>query len=186
MQRDHTLAPVEGLRLAALGFLARSGPMTYAALATEVRLFATSYGASPVDVMSSSIELLRFEGFVTIGGETGEPGEAIVTLTGEGRAELQRLLRAPVRLAGGWARLLTALKMRFLHMLDDEQRAVQAELLADALQGELARLEALRRRMADEDPDFVAWMDRDIERVAAELAWFSARAPDAHETRGGS
>jgi len=175
MQRDRTLMPAEALRLAALGVLACREPMTYAALATEVRLFTASYGGSPVDVMSSSIELLRFEDLIEIAEAADDPGDAVVRLTAEGREELETLLATPVKTAGAYAKLLMALKMRFLHLLDADERAVQHELIADALEGELARLLDLRGRMADEHPDFLAWLDRDIDRARAELAWFNGQ-----------
>ena len=178
MQRDRALIPVEGLRLAALGILARQGPTDYASLATMVRLFATSYGASPVDVMSSSIELLRVEGLIDIAGQANDPGSAVVTLAERGRDELERLLLAPVKAAGAYAKLLVALKMRFFHLLDESGQQRLVESLGDALRGEYARLANLRRRMAGEDAAFLAWLDRDIARVAEELAWLEERAHD--------
>ena len=176
MQRDRTLMPAEALRLAALGTLATRGRMTYAALATEVRLFTASYGGSPVDVMSSSIELLRFEGLIELGAKAEEPGDVMVELTDDGRTELARLLQAAVKSTGAYAKLLIALRMRFLHLLPPDQRALQMELLGEALRTELARLLDLRQRMADEHPDFLAWLDRDIDRVREELHWFEGRA----------
>lgn len=172
MQRDRTLMPAEALRLAALGTLATRGAMAYAALATEVRLFTASFGGSPVDVMASSIELLRFEGLIAVAEKAVDPGDAVVELTREGRGELLRLLNAAVKSTGAYARLLIALKMRFLHHLPPEQRELQLDLLAEALRTELARLLDLRQRMSDEHGDFLAWLDRDIGRVRAELDWF--------------
>ena len=175
MQRDRTLMPAEALRLAALGILAARGNTAYGALATEVRLFTASFGGSPVDVMASSIELLRFEGLIAVAEKAAEPGDAIVELTWEGRGELARLLNAPLKPTGAYAKLLIALKMRFLHLLPPEQRGLQYELMAEALRTVLARLLDLRQRMADEHPDFLAWLDRDIDRAQAELAWFERR-----------
>ncbi len=176
MQRDRTLMPAEALRLAALGVLAGHETMAYAALATEVRLFTASYGGSPVDVMSSSIELLRFEGLIEVVEKAEDPGDAKVRLTAEGREELATLLQSPVKTAGAYAKLLTALKMRFLHLLPEDQRALQFDLIADGLEGELARLLDLRGRLSGEHPDYLAWLDRDIDRVRAEVAWFEQRA----------
>ena len=178
MQRDRALIPVEGLRLAALGILARQGPMAYASLATMVRLFATSYGASPVDVMSSSIELLRFEGLIEIGEHEKDAGSAPVVLTARGREELERLMIAPIKVAGAYAKLLVALKLRFFHLLGDEEKKMLVEVLGDALRGERARLVNLRRHMEGEDADFLAWLDRDLARVAEELAWLDELARD--------
>lgn len=177
MQRDRTLMPAEALRLAALGTLAMRGRMTYAALATEVRLFTASYGGSPVDVMASSIELLRFEGLIAVAEASEDPGAVVVELTWEGRAELARLLNASVKSTGAYARLLVALKVRFLHLLPADQKELQHELLAEALRTELARLLDLRQRMSDEHADFLAWLDRDIDRVQGELSWFEGELP---------
>ncbi len=175
MQRDRVLIPVEGLRLAALGILASRGPMDYATLATMVRLFATSYGASPVDVMSSSIELLRFEGLIGIvGGE--DAGSARVTLMPGAQEELERLMLAPVRASGASSRLMVALKIRFFRLLDSTGQERLAEVLGDILRGERARLVNLRRHMEGEDPGFLAWLDRDIARTAEDLAWLEGEA----------
>lgn len=176
MQRDRTLMPAEALRLAALGVLAGRETMAYAALATEVRLFTASYGGSPVDVMSSSIELLRFEGLIEVVDKADDPGAAMVRLTTEGRDMLATLLQSPVKPSGAYAKLLTALKMRFLHLVPNEQRAFQFELLTSSLKSELARLLDLRGRLAGEHPDYLAWLDRDIDRIRAEVAWFGSRA----------
>ncbi len=185
MQRDRALIPVEGLRLAALGILARQGPVSYSGLATMVRLFTTSYGASPVDVMSSSIELLRFEGLVDIAARGGDEALADVSLTSRGRDELRRLMTAPVRMAGANAKLMVALKMRFLTLLDEQGQQHLAEGLGDALRGERARLVNLRRHMEGEDPGFIAWLDRDIARITEELASLDGRTAGRDAGPGG-
>jgi DNA-binding PadR family transcriptional regulator len=171
MFRDRTLMPAEALRLAALGILAERGPMAYAALATEVRLFTASFGGSPVDVMSSSIELLRFEGLIRTVEEADDPGNAVVELTDEGRAAIEELLQAPIKSGNAYAKLLTALKMRFLVLLPAERQAEQIEMLAEARQGELARMLDLRAKLCDRDPGFIAWLDHEIGRIETDLAW---------------
>ena len=183
MQRDRVLIPVEGLRLAALGILASRGPTDYATLATMVRLFATSYGASPVDVMSSSIELLRFEGLVEIGDEGEDPGSSRVTLMPGGRDELERLMLAPVRVSSASSRLMVALKIRFFRLLDATGQARLAEVLGDTLRNERARLVNLRRHMECEDPGFLAWLDRDIARTGEDLAWLEGEEASVAQQR---
>ncbi len=170
--RERTLIPVDALRLTALGTLERNGTTRYAKLAREVRLFATSYGVSPVDAMSSSIELLRFEGLVETESDGPAPGDARLCLTAKGQAELQRLLLAPVRPGGAHTRLMIALKVRFIGLLSPEQRAGEVDSLLEALNGELARLRALRQWMHGENRSYLAWLDRDIARVAGDIAWF--------------
>jgi DNA-binding PadR family transcriptional regulator len=171
MFRDRTLMPAEALRLAALGILAEREAMTYAALATEVRLFTASFGGSPVDVMSSSIELLRFEGLIRTKVDAPDPGDVVVELTDEGRRTIGELLQATFRPGHAYGKLLTALKMRFLHMLEPERQAEQIEMLAEARQGELARLIDLRGKLADGSPGFVAWLDHEIGRIETDLVW---------------
>ena len=63
MYQDNSLLPREAVRLAALGILANS-PRTYAALAAEVRNFASRIAGPSLDLMGTSIELLRHEGLI--------------------------------------------------------------------------------------------------------------------------
>lgn len=171
MFRDRTLMPAEALRLAALGILAEHGHMSYAALATEVRLFTASFGGSPVDVMSSSIELLRFEGLIAVREEADDPGDVVVELTDEGRAMIGELLQAAIRPGHAYSKLLTALKMRFLHILAPDQQAEQIDMLAEARQAELARLIDLRGKLAEGHPGFLTWLDHEIGRIETDLSW---------------
>jgi len=171
MFRDRTLMPAEALRLTALGILAERGAMAYAALATEVRLFTASFGGSPVDVMSSSIELLRFEGLIRTVEEADDPGNAVIELTQAGRDAIGDLLEAPIKSGNAYAKLLTALKMRFLGLLPAEHQAEQIEMLAETRQAELARMLDLRGKLADHNPGFIAWLDHEIGRIETDLAW---------------
>ncbi len=93
MFRDNSLMPKEAIRLAALGFLA-SNPRSYGELANEVRHFTARYWGPTLDVMASSIELLRFEGLIEAGDSASADG--VLGLTDAGRAELHDLLIAAV------------------------------------------------------------------------------------------
>src|SRR6185312_8429593 len=68
MFKDQTLLPVEAVRLAALGLLAERS-RKYADLATEIRSFIGLAVGPSLDLMGSSIELLRYEGLATAQGE---------------------------------------------------------------------------------------------------------------------
>ena len=61
MYQDNSLLPREAVRLAALGTLAET-PMTYAALAADVRNFASRVAGPSLELMGTSIEMLRYEG----------------------------------------------------------------------------------------------------------------------------
>src|SRR3546814_15285213 len=93
MYRDKTLIPTEALRLCALGTLALS-PLSYSALAREVRAFTSRLSGPSLDMMGTSIEVLRAEGLVAPvagggadGPEDGADGtEAVLGLTAPGPA----------------------------------------------------------------------------------------------------
>ena len=67
MYQDKSLLPREAIRLAALGILA-TGPRSYAALAAEVRNFASRIAGPSLELMGTSIELLRYEGLIDAKG----------------------------------------------------------------------------------------------------------------------
>ena len=64
MYQDNTLLPREVIRMAALGTLAGRA-VSYAELANEVRHFVSRIAGPSLDLMGTSIELLRYEGLVS-------------------------------------------------------------------------------------------------------------------------
>ena len=63
MFSDNTLTPKEAIRLCALGTLAQ-GHSRYSALANTVRHFVGHVLGPSLDLMGTSIELLKYEGLV--------------------------------------------------------------------------------------------------------------------------
>lgn len=175
MYRDNSLIPSDAVRLAALGGLWRE-PRRYAELATEVRNFTSRIVGPSLDLLAPSIELLRLEGLIEAvpgPGGTGDAGEAPMTLTAAGRAELVRLLTANLRgPLGEVNKLIIALKLRFIEALAPAERALQADVLAESCEQELARLRDLRQRHAGEPGHLRDWLDHDIAQTEARLAWF--------------
>src|SRR5271169_5291842 len=99
--RDHSLIPTETVRLAALALLAE-GPRPYGELAVEVRHFASRMLGPSLDILGTSIELLRHEGLIEPTGKRAGPSQSlgadtVVQLTAAGRAELHELLTSRVR-----------------------------------------------------------------------------------------
>ncbi len=174
MYRDRSLIPSEAVRLAALGILG-SGPWPYGELAGEVRRFAGSIVGPSLDLMGPSLELLRVEGLIEAAPEAAD---GAVRLTQSGRAELVRLLAArPRGPEAGINKLVMALKMRFLHLLEPDERRLQVELLAELAEQELARLGDLRRRHAAEPGLLVRWLDHGIAEAERRLAWLRDLRP---------
>tara|TARA_Y100001936_G_scaffold253253_1_gene316842 strand:+ start:42005 stop:42556 length:552 start_codon:yes stop_codon:yes gene_type:complete len=170
--KDNSLLPREAVRLAALGILA-SGSMTYAALAAAVRNFTSRIAGPSLDLMGTSIELLRFEGLVsTEEAESEEIPDAVLTLTEDGRTELTTLLQAAVRPpVNDVAKLILALKFRFLHFLETKDQNDQVDMMIEACEGELARLVELRAQHSEDPGYLIEWLDHDLGQIEDRLEW---------------
>jgi DNA-binding PadR family transcriptional regulator len=166
MYRDNSLIPSETVRLAALGLLTESAK-SYAELASEVRHLSARLVGPSLDLLGPSIELLKFEELaVPIEGE-------LLAITEKGRAELKRLLKASLRgPVGEVNKLIIALKLQFLGVLELEDRLLQVEMLAETFEQELARLNDLRAHLADRRGLLFDWLDHDIAQVGDRIAWF--------------
>lgn len=170
MFSDNSLLPKETIRLAALGILSEA-PHAYADLANAVRQFVGRIAGPSLELTGPSIEMLRYEGLVET---ANDDRDAPLALTDEGRAELLTLLKATVRPPlTDMSKLVIALKMRFMSLLDAAERRDQVDLLIDACELELARLGDLRDPAAG-DPFFQDWLTHDIDLVDSRLAWLHA------------
>ena len=171
MFSDNTLTPREAIRLCALGTLAAQS-MRYSALAHAVRHFVSRVLGPSLDLMGTSIELLKLEGLVSAIDGVGMEDDATLEITNAGREELRTLLIANVRAAATELnKLIIALKFRFLHLLDIADQRTQADLLVDVCQNELARLDDLRQHHAGDPGYLIEWLDHDISQIEARLAW---------------
>lgn len=184
MYRDRSLLPTQAIRLAVLGSLAL-GPRRYGALAAETRHFTAAIVGPSLDLLGTSIELLRFEGLIEPidGAEMADNAE--FRLTESGRAALQTLLGAPLRSPlNDMGRLILALKLRFLHLLPRADQALQAELLVEMADGEVARLAALKRQATSEPGLLGPWLELDLAQAQARLAWFQSLSQSFAEPAG--
>jgi hypothetical protein len=178
--RDQSLIPTEAIRLAALGILTM-GPRKYGELAVEVRHFASRMLGPSLDILGTSIELLRYEGLIETMGVRATPGQSLtadttVQLTEPGRAKLRELLASPVRAPlTDLSKLVIALKLRFLHLLTPEERRAQLEMLVELTEGELARLNDLRAQYAESGNLLGDWLAQDIAQTEQRLGWYRDR-----------
>lgn len=179
--RDHSLIPTEAIRLAALGLLA-GGPRRYEQLAVEVRHFASRMLGPTLDILGTSIELLRHEGLIEPIGRRAAPGQSLtadteVQITEAGRAALHELLSSRVRAPlTDLSKLVIALKLRFFDLLPPADGRAQLEMLAELTTGEIARLEDLRARYAEGGHLLADWLAQDIAQARERLAWYQDRA----------
>lgn len=171
MYADNTLTPKEAVRLCALGTLTK-GPMRYGALATAIRHFSSHITGPSLDVMGTSLELLKYEGLVSAVEGVGMEDDALLAITDKGEAELRALLTANVKTqASEMTKLIVALKFRFLHLLDIEEQRAQADILIEAQDIELARLDNLRAHHSEDSGYLVEWLDHDIRDMETHLQW---------------
>jgi hypothetical protein len=174
MNRDHALLPAEALRLAALGMLAES-PRAYGDLAAEISEFVSHVAGPSLDLLGTSVELLRYEGLIeTVGGGIADDS-ALLDLTVTGRAVLAGLLRASLPTPMNQVnRLFVALKLRFLPLLPEQEQGRQLSLIAGWYRTEHERVLALRRREAESAPAFLVWLDHEAARIRAHIDWLDA------------
>ncbi|CAO3376518.1 hypothetical protein [Azospirillum argentinense] len=175
MYRDNSLMPKEAVRLAVLGTLIQNGPQRYAELAGALRHFLDRIVGPSLDLMGTSLEMLRYEGLIEALDGTGMEDNALLGATAAGRTEFDTLMRANVRApsADGLNKLVIALKLRFLHLLDVESQRDQIDHLASLCETELARLGDLKRGSAGTDGHFADWLEHDIAQAEERLAWFN-------------
>src|SRR5262245_16075860 len=175
--RDQSLIPSSAVRMAALGILSESDKR-YGELAVEVRNFIGRMIGPTLDVLGTSIELLRHEGLIEPLGRRAGPGQSLtadtqVRLTDAGRAALRELLRGQVRTPmNDISRLIVALKLRFLHLLEPAERRGQIDMLIDLTTSELARLNDLQAQRPPGEAVFADWLNQKIAQTEARLAWF--------------
>ena len=162
MYADNTLTPREAIRLCALGLLV-AGPKPYDDIVFAVRHFVSRMTGPSLDLMGESIELLRYEGLVA--GDDGKP----LVITEDGRAVLNELLRANVRVGSGAMNdLVIALKIRFLHLLPAAEQREQGETMIEACESELARIEDVT---ADESGYLTDWLAIEADRLNARIGY---------------
>ena len=93
-------------------------------------------------------------------------------LTAEGRTALDDYLTSTIRPGvSDLNKLVLALKLRFIDLLSDEDRAEQIAALEMMYAGEKARLEDLRARAERGAGLLPDWLDLEINQVYQRIAW---------------
>lgn len=170
MYRDNTLIPTEAVRLAALGLLMESD-RRYGDVSAEMRGLISRVVGPSLDLLGSSLELLKIEGLIVPVDGEGMSDNALMRIGEDGEAAFRDLMTARVRApATDISRLVIALKMRFLPLLDRDDQIDQLDMLAEATEADLARLKDLKATggaglLGD-------WLELDIAQAQERLDWF--------------
>ena len=168
MYRDNSLIPKEAIRLAALGTLAR-GPRDYADLSREVRQFVARIVGPSLDLLGTSIELLKFEGLIAA---ESDAADAALTLTTAGRQALQDYMTSSVRPGvTDLNKLVVALKLRFIDVLAPAERRDQLEQLQAMYEGERVRLHDLAGHDEWQSGHLADWIEMEIKQVDGRIEW---------------
>ncbi len=168
MYGDKSLTPAEVVRLAVLGGLTE-GEVGYSDLAATVRHFVERMVGPSLELLGSSLEVLRLEGLIEpAGGKVGD--EAMMRLTATGRDTFERLMMSSLRTPmNDIQRLALALKLRYLQQLPAEDQADQVDMLLEQTEIELARLQDLRTSAGA--ALFNEWLDQEIGHMRSRKAW---------------
>ena len=145
MYRDNSLIPKEAIRMAALGALI-NGSRSYIDISTEVRQFSARIVGPSLDLLGTSIELLKLEGLIEVVENSGRDGEELLRLTTSGLQELKEYLKSTIRSGSSdLNKLVVALKLRFIEVLEPPDRLDQLVGLKTMYQAERNRLQDLRK-----------------------------------------
>ena len=145
MYRDNSLIPKEAIRMAALGALI-NGNRSYIDISTEVRQFSARIVGPSLDLLGTSIELLKLEGLIEVVENPGGDGEELLRLTTSGFQELKEYLKSTIRSGSSdLNKLVVALKLRFIEVLEPSERLDQLVGLQTMYQAERNRLQDLRK-----------------------------------------
>ncbi len=175
MFNDKSLVPKEVVRLIALGAMVER-ERAYGDLAREIRFLSARVVGPSLDLLGSSLELLKLEGFAEIvpGGEGKTTDEQPLRITEAGRDSFQSLMGATVKPPlNDLGRLVLLMKLRFLPLLDQEAQLDQLDLLEEAYVSQEARYRELIDHAGD--GPLAEWLGIDVEQSSARLRWIRSR-----------
>ena len=175
MYRDNSLIPKEAIRMAALGALVKRD-RSYGDVAGEVRQFAARIVGPSLDLLGTSIELLKLEGLIegvaVNKAKKDETETEMLRLTQAGKEALKAYLRTSIRPgASDLNRLVIALKLRFIDVLAAEGRRDQLEGLKQMYEGELIRLQDLSCHAEWSDGLMPDWLSFELDMISRRIFW---------------
>jgi hypothetical protein len=172
MFHDRSLVPGEAVRLLALGSLMESDK-PYADLALEIRFFTQRIVGPSLDLLGSSLTLLKIEGLAEALNPQASDYQSLLRITPAGTEHFMTLmgaqLRTPVNDVG---RLILLLKIRFMPFLAPEMKEEQLDMLNDLVHTERARAHDLAQEYKNHP--MAEWLMIDITQSDQRIAWLEA------------
>ena len=171
MYRDNSLIPKEAIRMAALGALI-NGERSYIDVSTEVRQFSARIVGPSLDLLGTSIELLKLEGLIEVVDNCAGDGEELLRLTPNGFLELKEYLKSTIRSGSSdLNKLVVALKLRFIEVLAPSERLDQLVGLQTMYQAERNRLQDLRKHKEWSAGMLQGLLDLELDVTDQRLFW---------------
>jgi len=144
MYRDNSLIPRETIKMAALGALIGRN-RSYDNVASEVRSFISRIVGPSLELMGTSIELLKLEGLIETVYQDDQSQTELLQLSVAGFEELKEYLRSNLKAGGSELnRLVIALKLRFIDILSEDEKREQLSAIKEMYLNERKRLEDLK------------------------------------------
>ena len=171
MYRDNSLIPKEAIRMAALGALV-DRDRRYGDVASEVRQFASRIVGPSLDLLGTSIELLKLEGLIETVAAGADATEEMLRLTDTGTVALRDYLRTSIRPGvSDLNKLVIALKLRFIDVLDAEDRRDQLDGLRRMYEGERTRLLDLATHEEWSGGLLPEWLRFERDMISRRITW---------------
>ena len=175
LYRDNSLIPRETIKMAALGALIERA-RSYDDIANEVRSFISRIVGPSLELMGTSIELLKLEGLIETVNDNDEDDASLLQLSPSGLQELKEYLRSNLKSGGSELnKLVIALKLRFIDILDDDEKRDQLLAIRDMYHNEKRRLEDLKNQTTWLTGFLLESIELDLFVVNKKIEWCDQR-----------
>ena len=161
--------------MAALGALIERA-RSYDDIANEVRSFISRIVGPSLELMGTSIELLKLEGLIETVNDNDKGDSSLLQLSPAGLQELKEYLRSNLKSGGSELnKLVIALKLRFIDILDDDERRDQLLAIRDMYHNEKRRLEDLKNQTTWLTGFLLESIELDLFLVNKKIEWCDQR-----------
>ena len=161
--------------MAALGALIERA-RSYGDIANEVRSFISRIVGPSLELMGTSIELLKLEGLIETVNDNDKGDSSLLQLSPTGLQELKEYLRSNLKSGGSELnKLVIALKLRFIDILDDDERRDQLLAIRDMYHNEKRRLEDLKNQTTWLTGFLLESIELDLFLVNKKIEWCDQR-----------
>ena len=126
--------------------------------------------------MGTSIELLKLEGLIETVNDNDEDDASLLQLSPSGLQELKEYLRSNLKSGGSELnKLVIALKLRFIDILDDDEKRDQLLAIRDMYHNEKRRLEDLKNQTTWLTGFLLESLELDLFVVNKKIEWCDQR-----------